>query len=299
MPENRELNILKPGDYKGLSTIVPKSRKEAVVPSPQLSPERLLQQLQADTRQTPAPDAVAVVVGAVACGWASPTIAATLVEQRLAQRDDRGLHLPDTPAALQAVARGLHQAGLLKGWRNEALDILAPDDAVLGRIERAAMRALGLRTRAVHLQALGSGQRIWIARRADHKSTDPGLWDTLVGGLVGAGEALDVALLRESNEEAGLTPADLVARQPIGQFVVSRHVPEGYQVESTWISACELPPGCRPRNLDGEVAAIELATIPEVLAGIAAGQFTVEAALSILHWLVGTRPNHPGGPATP
>jgi len=143
----------------------------------------------------------------------------------------------------------------------------------------------------VHLQALGPGGRIWIARRAAHKSTDPGLWDTLVGGLVGAGESLDEALLRESNEEAGLLPDDLRDAQRLGQFEVTREVPEGYQVESTWISVCRLPDQCQPVNGDGEVDRIELASVEEVLRAIADDRFTAEAALSILHWLLG-----PDGP---
>src|SRR3546814_3997194 len=66
------------------------------------------------------------------------------------------------------------------------------------------MRPLGLLTRAVHLNAWTPDGRLWIARRALSKSTDPGMWDTLVGGLAGSREDLEQALLRECAEEAGL-----------------------------------------------------------------------------------------------
>lgn len=246
----------------------------------------LRKRLETRTTALPPANSIPFFYGGTACGWASPQVAQALQEAGLATTDqtDR-LELPASAQVLQAAAFALQNAGLLKGWRHESLDVLGPEDQVLGQIERAAMRPLGLRTRAVHLQATAPDQRIWIARRAAHKNTDPGLWDTLVGGLVGSGEKLESALLRESNEEAGLVAADLAQRQSIGQFLVTREVPEGYQVEATWVWHCVLPPDCQPRNLDGEVDTIELASIPEVLRAIEADEFTTEAALSILLWL--------------
>ncbi|MGE4335517.1 MAG: NUDIX domain-containing protein [Pigmentiphaga sp.] len=249
------------------------------------NPSILLQKLQRKTRVSPPSHSVALAITGSVCGWATPGTAAVLLEKGLARPQPGGLQIDD-PDTLGAVALALRDTGQLKGWRDEALDVLAADDRVLGRIERAAMRPLGLRTRAVHLQALGAGGRIWIARRSIHKSTDPGLWDTLVGGLVGAGESLDEALLRESNEEAGLLPEELQNARRLGQFEVSREVPEGYQVESTWISVCRLPDERQPVNRDGEVDRIELAGVQDVLRAIADDRFTAEAALSILHWLL-------------
>jgi len=256
------------------------------------NPNILLQKLQRKTRVSPPSHSVALTITGSACGWAAPGTAAILLEKGLARRHAGGLAIDD-PDTLDAVALALRDAGQLKSWRGETLDVLAPDDRVLGRIERAAMRPLGLRTRAVHLQALGSDGRIWIARRSAHKSTDPGLWDTLVGGLVAAGESLHEALLRESNEEAGLLPEELQNARRLGQFEVSREVPEGYQVESTWISVCRLPDQRRPVNRDGEVDRIELAKLDEVLKAIADDRFTAEAALSILHWLLAANSPEP------
>ena len=47
--------------------------------------------------------------------------------------------------------------------------------------------------------------RILLVRRAPHRKWSPNRWD-LVGGHVDKGERLDIALVRECEEEVGLTP---------------------------------------------------------------------------------------------
>jgi len=53
--------------------------------------------------------------------------------------------------------------------------------------------------------AFVEGEKILLVRRAPHRKWSPHLWD-LVGGHVENGEELDVALVRECQEEVGLTP---------------------------------------------------------------------------------------------
>src|SRR5690606_17889784 len=144
-------------------------------------------------------------------------------------------------AVLARLADALKDTGCLRGWRNELLDVYG-EGRRLAVIERAAMRSLGLLTKAVHLNAWSSDGSLWVAKRADNKSTDPGMWDTLVGGLAVAGESLDTSLLRESHEEAGLSPQDLANRSPLRIIVrMHRRLPEGYQVEDALVSDCVLP----------------------------------------------------------
>ena len=139
------------------------------------------------------------------------------------------------------------------------------------------------RTKAVHLNAWTPDGRIWIARRALSKSTDPGMWDTLVGGLAGRGEDLDVALVRECGEEAGLDAPDLAQRSPLRTILrIHRRLPEGYQVEDVLTSTCVLAADARPANRDGEVMEIVAADVDTVVRRVADGEFTLEAALVIL-----------------
>ena len=154
--------------------------------------------------QEPAPvGAHALHIAGRRCGWATHAACDALQGAAHIESDADALRIgatlspgPALDAVLEQAAQLLRQANCLRGWRDELLDVLDGDTA-LGVIERAAMRPLGLLTKAVHLNAWTPDGRIWIARRALSKSTDPGMWDTLVGGLAGRGEDLDVALVRE------------------------------------------------------------------------------------------------------
>lgn len=223
-----------------------------------------------------------VYVGEHACGWASPAATQALSRETVRHDGRAMIRLAQDDRTLAEVADRLRSAGVLNGWRNELLDIVDDAGSAISRIERAVMRPLGLTTRAVHLNAFTPDGRMWIAQRSLHKSTDPGLWDTLVGGLIASGETPALALLRESYEEAGLVPEDLAGSREIGQFVVSREVPEGYQIEAVTVTDCVLDAARQPVNQDGEVSQIRTATSAEALEMIEAGLFTTEAALSIL-----------------
>lgn len=187
---------------------------------------------------------------------------------------------------LAEVASTLRDAGCLRSWRNELLDLIG-EGQVLSAMERAAFRPLGLLTKAVHLNAWTSRGELWIARRALTKSTDPGMWDTLVGGLVASGESLDLALIRESQEEAGLSPAHLASRGELR--LVSRlhkRLPEGYQVEDALVSDCVLADEVEPCNQDGEVDAFLKADVETLWQLLQADEFTVEAEWVILDSLL-------------
>ncbi|AZG06552.1 DUF4743 domain-containing protein [Pigmentiphaga sp. H8] len=182
---------------------------------------------------------------------------------------------------LARVAAALYEAGRLNGWRNELLDVVAEDGTVLGVVERASVRPLGIATHAVHLNAWTDSGQLWIAQRSFSKTTDPGMWDTLVGGLVSAAETPESALLRESWEEAGLLPHHLKDGRRSGQFTVRRVLPEGYQVEHVTVVDTVLGPEVVPENQDGEVVALRTVSPEEVLEMVADGVFTLEAALSM------------------
>lgn len=206
--------------------------------------------------------------------------------------EDEAVHITAAPrhrmplnAVLAQLAVSLKDTGCLRSWRDELLDVIG-EGRRLAVIERAAVRPLGLLTKAVHLNAWSPDGRLWVARRALSKSTDPGMWDTLVGGLAVAGESLDASLLRESNEEAGLVVGDIEDRSPLRIILrMHRRLPEGYQVEDVLVSDCVLAESVQPRNLDGEVSEIKLVAMDELWSMVEAGEFTREAELVILEGL--------------
>jgi isopentenyldiphosphate isomerase len=59
----------------------------------------------------------------------------------------------------------------------------------------------------VHLHVRDPEGRLYLQRRSLAKDTNPGRWDTSVGGHVMAGEGVEEALLREAREELGIDAA--------------------------------------------------------------------------------------------
>ncbi len=251
----------------------------------------LYSQLLAKTQESPHPTSRALFIAGWRCGWATPAACEAMVSLPYIRIAPKAVHIGEgwqpgvaLDALLADVAIALHEADCLKSWRNELLAVFTGKrEHRLGAIERAAVRSLGLLTKAVHLNAWTPGGEIWIARRSLTKSTDPGMWDTLVGGLISAEEDPERALMRESAEEAGLEPSQLAKRSPIRHVLrIHRRLPEGYQAEDVLASTCLLAAGTQPVNVDGEVMGIVSAPVNEVLGGIVCGQFTLEAALVLL-----------------
>lgn len=238
----------------------------------------------------PPADWLPVVIAGHEVGVAHPDVAAhlandafqfVLLDDQLVLDDD-GLDFAARSALLANAAKGLRTAGLLRGWRGELLDVRPhPDAAPVAVIERAACRTLGITTTAVHLNAFTPDGALWVARRADHKQIDPGMWDNLVGGMVPAGESELEALAREAMEEAGLDLARLAVTRG-GRVHVTRPLPEGWQSEIVQAFDAVLPAGTRLANQDGEVADIVTRNALEALAAIERDEFTLESALVTL-----------------
>jgi 8-oxo-dGTP pyrophosphatase MutT (NUDIX family) len=184
------------------------------------------------------------------------------------------------PAGLAAVVEALAEEGFIPGWRNERYRI---ED--LFEIERAAARPFGLTTRAVHVNGIVAGKRMWLARRSAAKPIDPGMLDNIVGGGIASGFSDLETLVKEAWEEAGI-PAEL-ARKAVarGSANVLREVPEGVQSETVHIYDLELPEGFQPKNQDGEVSEFRLLPFAEVLRET----LTYEAAIVARDYLTRAR----------
>jgi len=250
--------------------------------------------LLARAQRQPPRDWLPVVMAGAEVGICSPEVASflaastphfELIDYRLVLLDD-GLDAPARSALLADCALRLRDAGLLRGWRDELLDIRpAPGATSIAVVERAACRALGITTTAVHLNAFTPGGELIVARRAGHKQIDPGLWDNLVGGMVPAGEGEEQALGREAQEEAGLDLSGVPLVQG-GRVHVTRQVPEGFQSELVQVFDAVLADGTALRNQDGEVAAIERRPVDSVVEAIERDEFTLESALVTLDALL-------------
>ncbi|MEO8124435.1 MAG: NUDIX domain-containing protein, partial [Burkholderiales bacterium] len=174
-------------------------------------------------------------------------------------------------AALSRIAHWLSAQGLCGKWRNELLAVTDESSMRHAVIERAAVRPLGIATFAVHLIGVTPQGDVWVQQRALDKATDPGQWDTLVGGLVAADEGAALALERETWEEAGLRVSDLRLLAKADRITVRRPVLEGYMVEHIGVFEAVMPVGVKPVNQDGEVARFDCMKPDELTLQLAAG----------------------------
>ncbi len=256
----------------------------------------LLDGFLARATQTPLEGSLPLFIGGSRCGWLFSGAAQALSGFADVQLTSNAAHFGENlPAGepldshLAEIALKLRAAGCTPGWRNELLDVWSQEENHLNSptkrvaaIERGVMRPLGLMTQAVHLSGWSEDGRLWVARRALTKATDPGMWDTLVGGLVGNFEDPELALVRESDEEAGLDAPDIVARTPLRTIAhMKRRLPEGFQLEAVLTCECVLAPHVKPSNRDGEVMEIQLLDTETLYTLLKEDAFTLEASIVI------------------
>lgn len=226
-------------------------------------------------------------IGGAVCGSIEPALAERLAEAGLPLCRSAGGWRIEAPvsASLASIAEWLHRNGFAGRWRDELLAVVDNAGRVLADVERAVVRALGIATVAVHLVGATSDGRVWVQQRALDKATDPGLWDTLMGGQVAAGETVETSLRRETMEEAGLDIGTLRDLRQTASLTVRRPVAEGYMVETIAVFDGVVGNGVEPRNLDGEVETFACLDRAELRERLAAGRFTLEATLILGRWL--------------
>jgi len=88
----------------------------------------------------------------------------------------------------------------------EYFPIVTEDGSVTGKATRKECHSDSfLLHPVVHLHVFNSAGELYLQKRALDKDIQPGKWDTSVGGHVDYGEEIFQALLREANEELGIS----------------------------------------------------------------------------------------------
>jgi len=96
--------------------------------------------------------------------------------------------------------------------QDELIDIIDKNGKPTGEIRlKSEVHKLGLYHASVHIWFYTLGGNILLQKRASDKDTYPDLWDISVAGHIGAGETPENAVIRETEEEIGLsiTKADI------------------------------------------------------------------------------------------
>jgi 8-oxo-dGTP pyrophosphatase MutT (NUDIX family) len=182
-------------------------------------------------------------------------------------------------ASLSLLADKMRIGGYVPGWRNEDFAWLDQNGHQCFRLERAAFRTFGFRSMATHINGYTKSNLLWLGRRSETKSTDPGKLDNMAAGGISADETPWVCAKRELWEEAGVPPQIADQVEPVGRIHMRRPIPgRGFHDEQLYIYDLELPDNFVPTNHDGEVSGFIEISLAEAAARILADEFTSDAA---------------------
>ena len=202
-------------------------------------------------------------------GWLRPELAQALTFfPHDVHFEGRGVALASrfrTPVARAAALEGLCHRLADRGFlriRGEDFDIrAAAEGPVLGTMDRGAVPAFGVIGQGVHLNGLvrrGDGLHVWVGIRARDKAVAPGLIDNIVAGGIPAGMTPERCLVKEAEEEAGMTPELVATARRTGRVSYILSNDEGLRRDVLHIFDIDLPEDFIPAPNDDEVERFEL-----------------------------------------
>jgi isopentenyl-diphosphate delta-isomerase len=110
----------------------------------------------------------------------------------------------------------------------------------------------------VHLYLFDAQGRLYLQKRSQSKDTCPGLWDSSVGGHLGAGETPTQALEREAREELGLALGELGGFRALPAYLIRT----GWESEYVFPFRAEVD--AEPRPNPEEIAEGRFEPLPEI-----------------------------------
>mmetsp|Transcript_8618 Transcript_8618/g.12995 ORF Transcript_8618/g.12995 Transcript_8618/m.12995 type:complete len:372 (+) Transcript_8618:45-1160(+) len=194
--------------------------------------------------------------------------------------ESAGNTLESRTKAVASVMEELRDSGYITGWRDEMYPVANNFDKVTSPvflIERAAASLLGVLEYGVHINGLIMSEddkevKMWMARRSKTKSKFPSMLDHIVAGGQPAGLSLLDNVIKECEEEAGITeeltkrgikPAGVISYENYG----GRLKVEGEGVMNRVVLFCfdlMLPKDFVPSANDGEVESFFTWSLEEV-----------------------------------
>ena len=233
----------------------------------------LLRHVEACNRFDPA-DFRPFLISGERVGLIRPAVADHLRESGLATQVGDGVSIEGggfaaVSAALADIVASLAAAGLMGSPRGEMTPVFRQwGEGALGQIDRAGLPGLGLRAFGVHVNGTvesESGLQLWVGRRAMDRLVAPGKLDHLVAGGVPMGYTAWETLVKEADEEAGLSADIARTARPVGAISYRLALPEGLRDDTLFVYDLELPPDVTPHANDGEVERFELWPIGRVI----------------------------------
>lgn len=170
--------------------------------------------------------------------------------------------------AVADVIQSMIQKGVIGHDLNELYPV-TPDErtqAVL-LMDRGAVAHFGIRAFGQHLNGYvcrNDGLYMWIARRAKDRRHAPGKLDNLVAGGLPWGISLQQNLIKECEEEAGMSGDLAQQARAVGSISYVAESAHGIKPDVMYCYDLELSDGFEPVCTDGEVESFELMPVEQV-----------------------------------
>lgn len=125
--------------------------------------------------------------------------------------------------AFQFVKGKINQKRFYNRYKNdEWFDVVTPQGKPVGKAPRSLCHGNPhLLHPVVHVHVFNSNGDLWLQKRSQDKTIQPGRWDTSVGGHVQQGEQIKDALQREVKEELGI---ERLPHEPLFRYVMSNDI---------------------------------------------------------------------------
>ncbi|CAN8300656.1 unnamed protein product [Cochlearia groenlandica] len=174
----------------------------------------------------------------------------------------------DRTKAVADVIKILGDKGIIPGIRNEMYPVKASFNApVFFSLERAAAPYFGLKGYGVHMNGYveKNGEKfLWIGKRSLSKATYPGMLDHLVAGGLPHGISCGENLVKECEEEAGISKAIAVRAIAVGAVSYTDIDQYCFKRDVLFCYDLELPEDFVPKCQDGEVESFKLIPVTQV-----------------------------------
>jgi len=173
-------------------------------------------------------------------------------------------------AELSDVVNTLFEQGVLPHKpMNEPYPLTAGErDEAIAEIDRVAASHFGLRSFGQHLNGYvnyNGRLLLWVGKRARDRAIFPGAWDNMVAGGLPQGISLEENLIKECQEEAGMSVALAQQATYVGSIAYNRVNANGFRPDVLYCYDIELPTTFIPKNTDGEVESFHLMPVEDVL----------------------------------
>jgi len=233
----------------------------------------LLRHIEACNRYDPA-DFRSFTIAGQPVGRVRRETAEHLIAHCLAKPAENGIGIAgggfmSVGGQLARIVDSLSQARLMTAPRREMTPVLRKWGLPpIAEIDRAGLPGLGLPAFGVHVNGFvrcRDGIHLWVGHRARNRAVAPGKLDHLVAGGIPSGLTAAETVVKEADEEAGLSPELARQARPVGVITYRLALPEGLRNDTLFVYDLEVPQGVVPASNDGEVERFELWSIERLI----------------------------------